>query len=110
MIVESDQCYQLDVLGPVRPDNHRQAREDRDFAARDFVIDWEIQQATCPAGCTSISWSPAIDKQKNAVVSGYMKRCGQKRVAPPSNVYIVCNLILGLPLSLPAVSKLTKNH
>jgi transposase len=68
LIVESNQRYHLDLLGPARPDNHRQAREGRGFAAQDFVINWESQQATCPARCISLSWSPAIDKQKNAVV------------------------------------------
>lgn len=32
------------------------------------MIDWEAQQATCPAGQTSISWTPAIDRGTNLVI------------------------------------------
>lgn len=68
LLIESERQYQLDLLGPVRGDYHRQAQEGKGFAAADFVIDWEAQQATCPAGQTSISWTPAIDRGKNPVI------------------------------------------
>jgi transposase len=68
LIIESERRYQLDLLGPARGDYHRQAREGNGFAAQDFRIDWEVQRATCPAGKTSISWTPAIDKRTNAVI------------------------------------------
>ena len=35
------------------------------FAASQFHIDWQAEQATCPQGHTSISWTPAIDNRKN---------------------------------------------
>jgi transposase len=38
------------------------------FAASQFHIDWQAEQATCPQGHTSISWSPAIDNRKNEVI------------------------------------------
>lgn len=68
LIVESERQYHLDLLGPVRGDYRRQAREGLGFAAQDFTIDWEHQQATCPAGHTSLSWSPAVDKQANQTI------------------------------------------
>jgi transposase len=68
LIVESERQYNVDLYGPVRGDYHRQAREGKGFAAQDFVIDWTLQQATCPAGKTRASWTPAIDKRTNAVI------------------------------------------
>lgn len=68
LLVESERAYQVDLLGPVRGDYHRQAQEGQGFAAQDFTIDWETLQATCPAGKSSISWTPAIDKRTNAVI------------------------------------------
>lgn len=33
-----------------------------------FRIDWEHQQAICPEGHTSSSWTPAIDNRTNEVI------------------------------------------
>lgn len=68
LIVESERRYAIDLLGPVRGDYHRQAKEGQGFAAQDFSINWDDQQATCPAGQTSLSWTPAIDRGHNAVI------------------------------------------
>jgi transposase len=38
------------------------------FRIQDFHIDWDQQQATCPAGKTSSSWTPAIDSRSTAVI------------------------------------------
>ncbi len=45
-----------------------QARAGTGFATADFQIDWERQCATCPAGHTSRSWTPAVDKRTNQVI------------------------------------------
>jgi transposase len=58
----------VDLCGPARPDNHWQARSKEGFAAQDFQLDWEHEQATCPEGWTSISWTPAIDNRRTAVI------------------------------------------
>jgi transposase len=68
LLVESHQDYQIDLVGPTRKDYHWQARESKGFDASHFPIDWEKQQATCPQGHTSISWTPAIDNRKNEVI------------------------------------------
>jgi transposase len=68
LLVDSDRQYAIDLLGPVRGDYHRQAREGQGFAAHDFRIDWEAEQATCPGGRQSLSWTPAIDKRTNPVI------------------------------------------
>lgn len=68
LIVESQHHFQVDLFGPVRADYHRQAREGHGFAAEHFVIDWEAKHATCPAGRTSSSWTPALGRRKNKVI------------------------------------------
>jgi len=68
LLIESERRYQLDLLGPVRGDYHRQAKEGKGFAAADFVIDWEAQHVTCPAEKTSISWTPAVDNRGSPVI------------------------------------------
>jgi transposase len=55
-------------VGPVRGDDHRQAQEGQGFAAQDFTIDFSTLHATCAAGKSSISWTPAIDKRTNEVI------------------------------------------
>jgi transposase len=68
LLVESRDDYGVDLLGPTRLDDHWQAREGAGCDVQRFQIDWDQQHATCPAGKTSISWTPAIDNRKNAVI------------------------------------------
>jgi transposase len=67
-LVKSREHDGVDLLGPTRLDDHWQAREGAGFDAQHFQLDWGQQHATCPAGKTSISWTPAIDKRKKAVI------------------------------------------
>jgi len=68
LLVSSRANFQVDLVGPTRGDYHWQAREGTGFATADFRIDWDRQQATCPQGNTSISWTPAVDKRTNHVI------------------------------------------
>jgi len=68
LLVTSRQEYGVDLLGPTRLDYHWQARERTGFAAADFRIDWDKQEATCPQGHTSVSWTPAADNRANPVI------------------------------------------
>lgn len=38
------------------------------FRIQNFQIDWDQHQATCPAGKTGSSWTPAIDSRSTAVI------------------------------------------
>jgi transposase len=69
LFVKSRDDYSVDLLGPTRLDYHWQAREGAGFDAQHFQIDWTQQHATCPAGKTSISWTPAMDNRGNAVIN-----------------------------------------
>ena len=68
LIATSKRDYGVNVLGPTRPDVKWQAKEGTGFAAQQFVIDWEMKRATCPAGKISTGWTPAIDKRTNHVI------------------------------------------
>jgi transposase len=68
LLVSSQARYGIDLIGPTRGDNHWQAKDGNGFAARDFTINWEHQEAICPAGKHSNSWTPAIDRFKNEVI------------------------------------------
>jgi transposase len=68
LLVTSQQEYGVDLYGPARAEYHQQAQANTGFAAQQFTVDWEAQQAICPAGCRSISWTPAVDRRTNDVI------------------------------------------
>jgi transposase len=68
LLVESQEHYGVDLLGPTRLDYHWQAREGAGFDVQHFQINWDQQHATCPAGKTSTGWTPAVDNRGNAVI------------------------------------------
>lgn len=68
ILVSSHQQYGIDVIGPARGDVKWQANTEQGIDTSQFVIDWERQQAICPAGQHSNSWTPAIDNRKNEVI------------------------------------------
>ena len=67
-IVTGQRDYEIDLLGPMRSDTGWQAREGQGFSLYDFVIDWDAQQATCPAGQTSLHWLPALSSRGKPVI------------------------------------------
>jgi len=68
LLVSSAADYGVELLGPTRHDYQWQARERTGFAAEYFRIDWERQQATCPEGHQSLSWSPTTDRKQGAII------------------------------------------
>jgi transposase len=68
LLLESQQNYQIDLVGPTRRNHQWQANQQKGFDADHFLINWEHQQATCPEGHISSSWTPAIDNRTNEVI------------------------------------------
>jgi transposase len=68
LLAQSQRDYGVELYGPTRPDQRWQAQAGEGFDAAHFAIDWEREQATCPAGKASLSWTPAIDNRKNRVI------------------------------------------
>ena len=92
VFVASKEKYGIELIGPTRSDNRWQAKEGQGFAAGEFEIDWDKQQARCPEGKTSVSWTPALDRVKNEVIKikfattdcqGCLSRAKCTRSTPP---------------------------
>ncbi len=64
----SQATYEINLVGPTREDTGWQSRQGNGFAARDFVIDWENQQAICPTGVRSLRWLPAKNIRGKPVI------------------------------------------
>jgi transposase len=67
-LVNSQTEYQVDLYGPTRGDTRWQAQAGQGFAASDFTIDFQQQQATCPGGHTTSSWTPVLDHGTQPVI------------------------------------------
>ncbi len=75
LLVSSREEYQVDLLGPTRPDYRWQARAGQGFAATNFSIHWEGQYAICPAGKQSAKWHEVLDRSGNPVIKiGFASR------------------------------------
>jgi transposase len=68
LLLDTQKDYDVDLVGPTRRDYHWQGRADEGFAARDFTVDWDTEQVTCPAGRTSHSWTSAVDNRGADVI------------------------------------------
>jgi transposase len=58
VLIDSQREYGVTIVGPVADDPSWQARAGEGFDKGHFVVDWERQVVTCPAGQQSISWLP----------------------------------------------------
>lgn len=58
-LVDSQQDYGVNLLGPMRQDKSWQARDENAFDLAQFAIDWENETVTCPNGQQSRYWKPA---------------------------------------------------
>src|ERR1039457_1470154 len=58
VILDSEQEYGVRIIGPVADDPSWQARAGEGFDKSQFVVDWDRQTVTCPAGKQSLSWLP----------------------------------------------------
>ncbi len=67
-MVSSQKDYGVDLIGPPRADYHWQAHAEECFAAQDSKVDWATQQAICPQGHLSHSWTPALDHHGTPVI------------------------------------------
>jgi transposase len=62
LLVTSQQDHQVDLVGPVLSDTSWQARQSDGLDISCFVIDWERQSVSCPAGHTSVRWTEGHDR------------------------------------------------
>jgi transposase len=55
-LLESQERYGVDLVGPLQTNTSWQARAGNGFAAEDFAVDWKHRESTCPGGKQSIGW------------------------------------------------------
>lgn len=68
LLVSSQQQYGIEVIGPARSDVKWQANTAKGISNSQFRIDWEHEQAICPEGHTSVSWTPTKDNRQHEVI------------------------------------------
>jgi transposase len=67
-LVSSQRDYAVTLLGPVAADPSWQAKARKGFDKESFVVDWQAQIVTCPAGKQSFSWLPCTETAKLAAI------------------------------------------
>lgn len=58
-LTESKKQYEVRLVGPLPDDNSWQTQAGKGYSPHCFVVDWEGQKVTCPAGKQSSGWTPA---------------------------------------------------
>jgi transposase len=66
-LLESQQQYGVDLVGPLQTNTSWQARAGKGFAAADFAVDWEQRVSTCPGGKQSIGWQETEEDGRSVV-------------------------------------------
>ena len=67
LLVASQTEYRVDLVGPTGKDHRWQSREQTGYALRDFSLDWDHEQARCPQGQTSSSWTPTKTRGQDVI-------------------------------------------
>ncbi len=66
-LVEASTAYQVDLIGPTAKDYRWQAQQQNGYALANFSIDWEHEQALCPQGQISSSWTPTWTRNQEII-------------------------------------------
>ena len=74
VLIDSRHRYGVTIVGPVADDPSWQARAGEGFDKGSFVVDWERQVVTCPAGQESLSWLPSTYPQKGVIFEARFAR------------------------------------
>lgn len=77
-LVDSQQLYEVNLVGPARLNKSWQARDENAFEREQFVIDWEHQAVTCPNGQQSRFWKQAKGPRGRATIQVHFDKqvCG----------------------------------
>jgi transposase len=67
-IVDSQNDYQIELIGPVSDNLTWQAKANQGYDQSHFTLDWEQQTATCPNAKVSRLWSEAQDTLGNTTI------------------------------------------
>ncbi|WP_274559851.1 IS1182 family transposase [Streptomyces spiramyceticus] len=67
-LVSARREHGIALHGPFQTDNSAQATANSGFGQDAFTIDWNIKQAVCPGGKTSITWSERLSQKGQSVL------------------------------------------
>ncbi len=67
-LVDSQQLYEVNLVGPARVDKSWQARDEIAFEREQFTVDWENQSVTCPNDKQSRFWKQAKGPRGHATI------------------------------------------
>lgn len=67
-LVDSQQLYEINLVGPARVDKSWQARDEAVFDREQFTVDWENQSVTCPNSKQSRFWKQAKGPRGRATI------------------------------------------
>jgi len=77
LLVQRQAIHHVELVGPARKDQKWQALAGQGYAAANFHVDWDTQQATCPQGHPSQSWIKTLEKgQPRVFIKFSRKHCG----------------------------------
>ncbi|MFD1548069.1 transposase, partial [Nonomuraea guangzhouensis] len=83
LLVQAMTTYDVTLLGPMRASTSRQAGRDDGFDLSAFTIDFDNQQAICPAGHTSGKWREETSRGAPVIRLAFRKRdCGPCPLRP----------------------------
>jgi transposase len=68
VLVSSQNDYGVTILGPVAQDASWQTKAGEGFDKEHFIVNWETETVTCPAGKQSLSWLPCREPAKLAAI------------------------------------------
>jgi transposase len=68
IIVAAARLHGITLVSPMLLDHSAQARTGAGYDQASFTIDFDNEQATCPQGAVSSSWSPASQRGTDAIV------------------------------------------
>lgn len=68
LLATSQQTFGVELIGPEKVNVQWQAITPQGIDKSQFQIDWDHQQAVCPEGQTSISWTLTKDSRQHEVI------------------------------------------
>jgi transposase len=69
LLIKSKIDFDIELIGPVRPNVSWQAKTPGGYDISQFTVDWQTKTVTCPQGQKSTTWAPAIDNWGNSGVN-----------------------------------------
>lgn len=73
-LAECETRFGVDLMGPIHPNTNWQSRNQTGFDGRQFVVDWDREQVTCPVGKVSSRWSTSFDPRGKPVIRAHFSK------------------------------------